>query len=54
MLQNDHTPRDSYARNSSADQVHGPTVYHDDICRLSLAQLPYSNPGTGAETGLHH
>ena len=54
MLQNDHTPRDSYACDGGADQVHGPAVNHDDVCRLGLSQLPYDYPSTGAKTGLHH
>ena len=54
MLQNDYTPWNGYACNSSADEVHSPTVHHDNICRLSLSQLPHNNPGTGTETGLQY
>ena len=52
MLQENHSSWDSYACYGSADEVHGATVHHDDICRLSLAQLPYNNPSTGAKTRL--
>ena len=54
MLQKHNTAWNRYACDGSADQVHGPAIDHDDICRLSLSQLSDTDPGTGTETSLQH